>query len=93
MVPIITVTAAPQLSLEQLNTVIAQQEEFLGAPLVTIGNNGSQTLLGFDEGADPPPGRHAFVRVGDPPANAKPLAWGKVIVSGKLTDVVALRKG
>jgi hypothetical protein len=92
MAPIITVTADPQLSLEQLNTVIAQQEEFLGAPLVTIGNNGSQTLLGFDEGADPP-GTHAFVSVDNPPANAKPLAWGKILVSGRLTDVVALRQG
>ena len=91
MLPLITVAADPQLSLNQLNTVIAQQEEFLQAPLVTIGNNGSETLLGFDDGQPLPAGR-AFVALGeDPPPNSRPLAWGKAFVAGRLLDVVALR--
>ena len=91
MVPLITVTASPRLSLEDLNTVIGQQEEFLQAPLVTIGNNGDQTLLSFDQSSDFP-GKHALIATGDPPSNIKPLAWGKVFISGELKDVVALRK-
>jgi hypothetical protein len=92
MVPLITVTASPRLSLEDLNTVIGQQEEFLQAPLVTIGNNGDQTLLSFDQ-SSVFPGKRALITTGDPPPNIKPLAWGKVFISGELKDVVALRGG
>ena len=88
--PIATVGAPPGLSLDQLGTLIAQQEEVLG-PLVSIGNDGSQTLLTFDLEGDPPP-VHTVIAVGDPPSNATPLATGKVFVGGLLRDVSALRQ-
>ena len=92
MLPLVTFTASPRLSLEELNTVIGQQEEFLQAPLVTVGNNGDQTLLTFDQTSDFP-GKHARIATGDPPPNIRPLAWGKVFIAGELKDVVALREG
>jgi hypothetical protein len=92
MLPIITFSASPHLSLDDLNTVISQQEEFLQAPLVTVGNNGDQTLLSFDQSSNLP-GTHARITTGDPPPNIKPLAWGKVFIAGELKDVVALREG
>jgi hypothetical protein len=87
--PITTVGAAPNLSLSQLATLVAQQEELLG-PLISIGNDGSQTLLTFDLARDPPE-THSVIGIGDPPPNAIPLATGKVFVSGQLQDVLAFR--
>jgi hypothetical protein len=69
--------------------LVAQQEEVLG-PLVSIGNDGSQTLLTFDLQRDPPD-THTDIGIGDPPANSIPLATGKVFVSGQLQDVLAFR--
>ncbi|MFZ3235710.1 MAG: hypothetical protein WA417_11235 [Stellaceae bacterium] len=84
-------TADPNLSLDAVNTVIAQQEDILG-PLVTVGNEGSATLLAFDNDRDPPH-RHAVVETGQPPPDAVPIATGKIFVSGQLTDVLAYRPG
>src|SRR6266545_976310 len=92
MLPLITFSASPRLSLEDLNIVISQQEEFLQAPLVTVANDGDQTLLTFDQSSDLP-SKHARITTGDPPPNIKPLAWGKVFIAGELKDVVALREG
>jgi hypothetical protein len=85
------VTADPNLSLDAVNIVVAQQEDILG-PLVTIGNEGSLTLLAFDNDRDPPR-IHAVVEVGQPPLDAVPIAAGKIFVSGQLTDVLAYRPG
>jgi hypothetical protein len=87
--PVTTVAAPPDLSLSQLGTLVAQQEEVLG-PLVSIGNNGSQTLLTFDLERDPPETR-TVIAIGNPPPNSIPLATGKVFVSGQLQDVLAFR--
>lgn len=91
MLSLLTVAVDPHSSLNELNTIIEQQEEFLGAPLVTIGNDGDQTLLSFD-GSGEQPDRHAFLRIGGAPTNIRPLAWGKVFIGGELKDVVALRR-
>jgi hypothetical protein len=32
-----------------------------------------------------------LVTTGEPPPNIKPLAWGKVFISGEIKDVVAMR--
>jgi hypothetical protein len=87
--PITTVAAPPDLSLSQLGTLVAQQEEVLG-PLVSIGNDGSQTLLTFDLERDPPE-KHTAIGIGNPPPNSTSLATGKVFVSGQLQDVLAFR--
>jgi hypothetical protein len=85
--PVTTVGAPPGLSLSQLGTLVAQQEEVLG-PLVSIGNDGSQTLLTFDLERDPP-ATHTVIGIDDPPPNSIPLATGKIFVSGQLQDVLA----
>jgi hypothetical protein len=83
------VTADPNLPLEAVNTVIAQQEEILG-PLVTISNDGTVNLLIFDVDREPPR-KHAIVDIGNPPPNITPVATGKIFVAGRLTDVMAFR--
>lgn len=88
--PINTLGASPDLSLAQLATLIAQQEEVLG-PLVSIGNDGSQTLLTFDLDQEPP-ANHAVIAVGSPLLRGAALvATGKVFVQQALQDVVAFR--
>ena len=87
--PVTTVAAPPSLSLSQLGTLVAQQEEVLG-PLVSIGNDGTQTLLTFDLERDPPD-IFTAIGIGDPPPNSTPLAIGKVFVAGELQDVLAFR--
>ena len=88
--PVTTLGASPGLSLSQLGTLVAQQEELLGQ-LVSIGNDGSQTLLTFDLEQDPPE-THAVIGIDNPPANSLPLATGKIFVSGQLQDVLAFRQ-
>jgi hypothetical protein len=83
------VGAAPHLSLSQLSTIVSQQEELLG-PLVSIGNDGSQTLLTFDMDRDPPE-THTVIGIDNPPPNSIPLGTGKIFVSGQLQDVLAFR--
>ena len=87
--PINTLGAPPNLSLAQLARLIAQQEEVLG-PLVSISNDGNQTLLTFDLEQDPP-SRHTIIATDEPPPNSTPLTTGKVFVSGRLQDVLAAR--
>ena len=83
------VTADPDLPIEAVNTVIAQQEEILG-PLVSIGNDGKVTFLTFDLDREPPQ-KHAMVDIGTAPPNIAPIATGKIFVGGRLTDVTAFR--
>src|ERR1700730_18569521 len=45
--------APPSTSLTDLQTVVRQVEEILG-PLVVIENDGTDTILSFDEGRDTP---------------------------------------
>jgi hypothetical protein len=87
--PVTTVAAPPDLSLTQLATLVEQQEEVLG-PLLSIGNDGSQTLLTFDLERDPPES-HTAIGIGDPPPNSATLTTGKVFVAGELRDVRAFR--
>lgn len=87
--PISPVIASANLSLAEINTLVAQQESILG-PLLTIGNDGSETLLIFDFERDPPE-KHAVVDTADPPANAMVLATGKIYVAGQLQDALAYR--
>ena len=86
--PINTIGAPPSLSLADLETLIAQQEEVLG-PLVSLANDGSQNLLTFDLESDPP-ATHPRIIVGEPPANSTTPS-GKIFISGQLQDVRALR--
>jgi hypothetical protein len=87
--PVVTVGAAADLSLSQIGTVVAQQENLL-EPLVSIGNDGSQTLLTFDLERDPPE-TPAVIGIGNPPPGSIALAKGKIFVSGQLQDVLAFR--
>ena len=87
--PVETVAAPPDLSLSDIRTLIAQQETLLG-PLVSIGNDGSRTLLTFDVLTDPPE-TPAAIAVGDAPPNTTPLAEGKIFIAGQLQDVRAFR--
>jgi hypothetical protein len=88
--PITTVGAPSDLSLSQLGILVAQQEEILG-PLVSIGNDGSQTLLTFDLERDPPD-THTLIAIGGLPPNSIPLASGKIFVAGQIQDVMAFRQ-
>ena len=85
--PATTVWVSPDLSLAQIDTLVAQQEEVLG-PLVSVGNDGKETLLTFDM-LQEPPATHASIGIGSPPPDA--LATGKIFVAGELKDVFALR--
>jgi len=87
--PATIVAAPPGLSLSQLATLVAQQEEVLG-PLLSIGNDGSQTLLTFDLDREPPE-THTVIGIGNPPRGSTSLAIGKAFVSGQLQDVSAFR--
>jgi hypothetical protein len=85
----VTVGADPSLSLPEVRMLVAQQEELVG-PLLTIGNDGKQTLLTFDIDQDPP-ATHAILDTDSPPPTATSLATGKIFISGQLTDVSAFR--
>lgn len=87
--PISPVGAPAQLSLPEINRLVAQQESLLG-PLVTIGNDAAATLLFFDQTQEPPE-RHAIISRGAPPMGAIPIATGKIFVAGELVDVTAFR--
>lgn len=87
--PVETVAASPDMSLSDIKTLVAQQEMLLG-PLVSIGNDGSRTLLTFDVLKDPPE-TPAVIAISDPPTNATPLAEGKIFIAGQLQDVRAFR--
>jgi hypothetical protein len=87
--PISPVGVPAQLSLSEINNLIAQQESLLG-PLVTLGNDTAATLLFFDHTQEPPE-RHAMISRGALPAGAIPIATGKIFVAGELADVTAFR--
>jgi hypothetical protein len=89
--PLSPIIASPILSLPEINTLVAQQESILG-PLVSIGNDGVETLLFFDFERDPPE-MHAVIGTGDPPPDAPVLATGKMYVRGRLEDVSAYCPG
>jgi hypothetical protein len=88
-----TVGGDKNLSLADLNKLVAQQEDQLG-PLTGIGNDGTQTLLTFDMDQDPP-AKHAIIATGTSPvpAGSAKVCAGKVFVAGTLTDAVAARPG
>ena len=90
----ITVGVVSGTSLNDLNTVVGQNEDTLG-PLTEIGNDGVQTLLTFD--TDPPsPVNHAVVSVdnnGQPaiPSGSTQVCRGSVFVERGLVSATASR--
>ncbi len=87
--PISPISVAAELSLPDINHLVAQQESVLG-PLVTIGNDAAETLLFFGITQEPPE-THATISSGELPAGVVPIATGKIFVAGKLVDVIAYR--
>ena len=86
-----TIGADQSLSLSDLNTVVAQNEDLLG-PLVGIGNDGTQSLLTFDMDQNPPT-KHAVIAAAGghlPPGSSK-VCEGKIFIAAKLTSAVATR--
>ena len=87
--PVTPVTASRDLSLPEINTLVAQQESILG-PLLTIGNDGSENLLFFDFDRDPPE-KHAVIETAEPPPNSTILTTAKIFIGGQLEDVSVYR--
>jgi len=91
-----TVSVEPAKSMAQLNTIVAQQEGFHGA-LTAIGNDGSVTLLTF-ENTPKKPEVNAVIAPqegGRPsvPVGATLVCTGTVFVAGQLTLSAATRAG
>ncbi|SRR5712691_3715331 len=94
-----TISAAKNLSLSELQTVVQQQEDLLG-PLNKdhpkgLGNNGNQTLLTFDMAQDPPTNK-AVLRstVGGqavPLDGHELICIGTCFASNQLTELAAYR--
>lgn len=81
-----TVSAEPGLTLDALNTVVAQTEPALG-PLVDIGNDGHSTLLGFNLDL-PPPSPPTRIVTGSAPGA---LARGDIFVENVITPASTVR--
>jgi hypothetical protein len=80
-------------SLEILQTVIQQQEQELG-PLVALGNNGSDTLITFDQGQDLP-GMIAELEAASGQSTIRPgfllVARGECVIGGNRVSLAAIR--
>jgi hypothetical protein len=84
----------PELSTQDLERVIQQQEEIIG-PLVSIGNDNISTLVTFDVDQDPPtnpallrplrPGSHDII------PGAALISTGVCFVNGQLQEIRAYR--
>jgi hypothetical protein len=89
-----TVGVAKATSLADLNTIVGQYEQMLG-PLISLGNDGNQTLLTFDTDLDSP-AKNAVVAVDQngqsaTPAGSTMVCQGTVFIAGALTHVTATR--
>jgi hypothetical protein len=84
---------AANTSLADLNTIVVQNEQTIGA-LTAMANEGGQTVLTFD--ADQyNPAINAVIQVkagGSAPAGSDQVCEGMIYVSGMQTDCVAYRK-
>ena len=85
------VNADASFTLNQLNTLIGQEEDNLG-PLVALGNDETRTVLSFDMD-QPAPTTHATLLEGAPIAGIIAVCQGEVFVSNATTDVYAVRNG
>jgi len=80
----------PELSAQELELVIQQQEELLG-PLVSIGNDSAATLLTFDMDQDPPT-NPPVLRAGSLDIRgAAAVLRGICFINGRLQEVTAYR--
>jgi len=91
-----TGTATANSTLTDINKVVAQTENIVG-PLVTIDNDGKQTVLTFD--SDPPaPAENAVIAAdvgGQPsvPAGSTQVCRGTIFIAGTLTACTVSRPG
>jgi hypothetical protein len=87
-------TVPANSSLDDINKVITQTENIVG-PLVTIDNDGTQTVLTFDSD-QPAPGENAVIAAdvgGQPivPASNTQVCRGTIFIAGTLTACTASR--
>ncbi len=80
----------PASDLATINTLIAQQEDFLQGPLTRIGNKNGKTTLQIDDLGGKPQ-KHAEVTTANPPVGAVLINTAKIFIAGTLTTATAYR--
>lgn len=86
-----TIQVPASSALDNTNTIIAQYEASNG-PLIITTNDGTYTLLSFDD-AGTNPTKYATVQANTAPApaNSTPVCVGTIFVAGTLTPCTAYR--
>ena len=80
-------------SLADLNTIVHQEEDKLGA-LMSMGNNNGKTLLGFD--TDTPAASYSTITADSggkpqPPAGKAAICSGTIYIANALSPATAFR--
>lgn len=86
-----SLTIPPNWDLPTLNVFIAQQENFLRARLAAIKNEGSQTILEFDDSEGTRPQSNTVVTTSSPPTGARVVASGKIYLGNSPALAIAYR--
>jgi hypothetical protein len=83
--------APPSWDLSTLNTFIAQQENFLRGPLVSMGTDGDATILEIDDKTTDKPEKNTVITIGSPPAGATVIGSGEIYIGGTPVSAIAYR--
>jgi hypothetical protein len=88
----LTLTAPPIWDIPTLNVFIAQQENFLRAPLVGIRAEGDGTVLDFDDETSQKPATNTEVTIDSPPRGARVVASARILVNNTPALAIAYRR-
>jgi hypothetical protein len=86
-----TIQVPASSTLDNTNAIVAQYEQANG-PLTITTNDGTYTLLSFDDaGTNPTNFAKIQASTAAPPANSTPVCVGTIFVAGTLTPCTAYR--